>query len=181
MNPGQAERISVTFLKRILAPRRRPGEMAALYDAIVAQARRPHWYAEGGVPDTLDGRFEMVAGVLALVLIRLEALGAPAREPAARLTELFVADMDGQLRQSGIGDLVVGKHVGRMMSHLGGRIAAYRDGLAGGDVAGALARNLYRGAAVPEAALAHGVDGMRGLAARLATRDLPALLTGDLG
>ena len=83
------------------------------------------------VPDTVDGRFDMIAAVLCTVLLRLE------REPeglatTAPLTERFVDDMDGQLRQIGIGDIVVGKHIGKMMSMLGGRLGAYRDGLARG-------------------------------------------------
>ncbi|MEI4584072.1 hypothetical protein WAC45_27695, partial [Klebsiella pneumoniae] len=53
--------------------RRREAEAAfPLYDAVVARAREPHWYLDGGVPDTLDGRFDMVAAVLAMVLLRLE-------------------------------------------------------------------------------------------------------------
>ena len=105
-----------TLFKRLLGGRRDARPLVPLYDAIVRAARQPHWYVEGQVPDTLDGRFDMVSTMLSLVLLRLEALGEPAREPSARLTELFVTDMDGQLRQHGIGDLVVGKHVGRMMS-----------------------------------------------------------------
>ncbi len=136
----------------------------ALYDAIVGVARRPHWYVEGRVADTLDGRFDMVSSVLALVLLRLETLGEAGRGPSARLTELFITDMDGQLRQRGIGDLVVGKHIGRMMGQVGGRLAAYRDGLAtGGDLAGAIDRNIYRGAAVPVEASAHVEQGLRAL------------------
>src|SRR5262249_27361311 len=158
----------VTLFKRILGPRADADALAPLYDAIVAQARRPHWYRDGAVPDTLDGRFDMVSSVLALVLLRLEALGEPAREPSARLTERFISDMDGQLRQRGIGDLVVGKHVGRMMSQLGGRLSAYRDGLAeGGDLAGAIDRNIHRGADVPVAARLHVEQGLRALVAAL--------------
>ena len=154
---------------------------AALYASLVAVARRPHWYVEGAVPDTFDGRFDMVSSLLALVLLRLEALGEPARGPSARLTELFVTDMDGQLRQRGIGDLVVGKHIGRMMGQVGGRLAAYRDGLAaGGDLAGAIDRNIYRGAAVPADARAHVGHGLRALAADLGERDLAAILAGDI-
>lgn len=120
-----------------------------LYDAIVARARAPRWYEAGAVPDTVDGRFDMVAAVLALVLLRLE--GDPAHGPAsARLTERFVTDMDGQLREMGIGDIGVGKHIGKMMAMLGGRIGAYRDGLAAGALVPALERNLYRGSS-PEA------------------------------
>jgi cytochrome b pre-mRNA-processing protein 3 len=155
--------------------------LAPLYAAIVAAARQPHWYVAGGVPDSFDGRFDMVSSVLALVLLRLETLGEPGRGPSARVTELFVSDMDGQLRQRGIGDLVVGKHIGRMMSQVGGRLAAYRAGLApGGDLAGAIDRNIYRGATVPVAAASHVEQAFRALAAGLDSRDLPTILAGDI-
>ena len=171
-----------TLFRRFLGQRGDGDAPAALYDAIVAVARRPHWYIAGSVPDTFDGRFDMVSSVLALVLRRLEALGEAGRGPSARVTELFVSDMDGQLRQRGIGDLVVGKHVGRMMSQLGGRLAAYRDGLAaGGDLDGAIDRNIFRGADVPGAARAHVEQGLRALASALDSRDLSAILAGDIG
>jgi len=170
-----------TLFKRLLGGRRDARALVPLYDAIVREARQPHWYVEGQVPDTLDGRFDMVSTVLSLVLLRLEALGEPAREPSARLTELFVTDMDGQLRQHGIGDLVVGKHIGRMMSQVGGRLTAYREGLAdGGDLSGAIARNVYRGAEVTDAAKTHVEARLRAHAAGLETRDLAALMAGDI-
>ena len=81
-----------------------------LYHAVVAEGRQPHWYLQGGVPDTLDGRFDMIVAILAQALMRLEALGAA--QESVWLTELFIDDMDGQLRQEGIGDVVVGKHIG---------------------------------------------------------------------
>lgn len=172
----------MTFFKRIFGQRVDNSALVPLYNAIVTDARQPHWYVDGAVPDTLDGRFDMVSGVLALALLRLEAAGDPGREPAARLTEIFITDMDGQLRQSGIGDLVVGKHIGRMMSQLGGRLSAYRDGLGeGGDLAGPLDRNLYRGAEVPAEARAHVERAFRDRVARLAARDVQAVLAGDLG
>jgi cytochrome b pre-mRNA-processing protein 3 len=170
-----------TLFKRLLGGRDGAGAPVPLYDAIVRTARAPHWYVEGQVPDTIDGRFDMVSTVLSLVLLRLEALGEPARGPSARLAELFVSDMDGQLRQRGIGDLVVGKHVGRMMGQLGGRLTAYREGLAqDGDMAGAIARNVHRGADVADSAKAHVEAQLRQLATDLDARDLPALLAGDL-
>lgn len=153
--------------------------LAPLYRAIVAEARDPDWYRAAAVPDTLDGRFDMVAAVLALVLIRLEAVGEAAA--AALLTERFIADMDAQLRERGIGDLVVGKHVGRMMSALGGRIAAYREALAGPeDLDDALARNLYRGVPPAPAALAHAAARLRALHLALAAKAPAALLGGSL-
>lgn len=150
-----------------------------LYQAIVAQARQPHWYLDGAVPDTVDGRFDMVAAILSTVLLRLETDPAAA-EPSARLTERFVDDMDGQLREAGIGDVVVGKHMGRMMAMLGGRLGAYRDGWAAGDLRPALVRNLYRGDASSEAAVAHVAARLGGLRERLAALALPDLLAGRL-
>ena len=151
-----------------------------LYDAVVSQARAPHWYLDGGVPDTLDGRFDMVAAVLSMVLLRLESEPAGA-EPIVQLTERFVDDMDAQVRQIGFGDMVVGKHVGRMMGMLGGRLGAYRDGLAGtGDLDAALVRNIWRGEPPAAAALAHTRDGLRALRGALDQVPLDALLRGEM-
>lgn len=131
-------------------------EADALYAAVVARARAPHWYVEGSVPDTIDGRFDMIAAVLAMVLLRLEASdGEAERTLSASLAECFIDDMDAQLRQQGVGDIMVGKHIGRMMGMLGGRLGAYREGVAGGDLDGALVRNLYRGEAPAAHALGH--------------------------
>jgi len=168
----------VTLFKRILGPRVDADAFAPLYAAIVAEARRPHWYRDGAVPDTIDGRFDMVSTVLALVLLRLEALGEPARESSARVTELFISDMDGQLRQRGIGDLVVGKHIGRMMSQVGGRLGALRDAFAGGDLDGAIDRNIYRGAVPGEAARAAVRERLTSLRARLAAMPAAELVAG---
>lgn len=153
--------------------------LRALYAAIVARGREPHWYVEGAVADTVDGRFDMIAAVLSLVLLRIEELGGA--EDSARLAEVFVDDMDGQLRQIGIGDLVVGKHIGRIMSALGGRMGAYRAALAGtASLEETLVRNLYRGEAPSPAALVHVTQRLRGLAADLAALDLDMLRAAKL-
>ena len=154
-------------------------DQRALYAAIVARGRERHWYLDGAVADTVDGRFDMIAAVLSLVLLRLEALDAA--DDSARLAEVFVEDMDGQLRQIGIGDLVVGKHIGRIMSALGGRMGAYRAALAGeGSFEDALVRNLYRGEAPAPQALAHVAGALRELASNLAALDLSALRAARL-
>ncbi len=143
----------MSLLSRLLRPsepRLRP-----LYTAAVAAARAPAWYL-AGVPDTREGRFDMLAAVVALILLRLEAEGGgAARHDSAELTELFVADMDGSLRQMGIGDLVVGKHVGKMMAVLASLLDAFRDS-AGDAVAWrqAVRRNIFRDAPPSEAQLA---------------------------
>lgn len=151
---------------------------------MVARARQPHWYVEGAVPDTVDGRFDTIAAVLAFVMLRLEETPEGAA-PSAMLAERFVDDMDGQLRQLGIGDIVVGKHIGKMMAMLGGRLGAYRDGLAGpegekGGIDAALVRNLYRGDAPAPQALAHVRDSLLQFRAALADAPVARLIEGDL-
>lgn len=155
------------------------GTAPALYDAVIARGRAPHWYVEGQVPDTIDGRFDMIAAVLSLVIIRLEAEPEGVAHSAV-LTEVFIEDMDGQLRQIGIGDIVVGKHVGRMMAALGGRIGAYREGLAAGDLGPALARNLYRGEPPADDAVAHVAAKLVALHAALAATSIESLAAGTI-
>ena len=146
-----------------------------LWNAVVAAARAPHWYLTGQVPDTLDGRFDMVSLVLALVLHRID--DDPDQALAGvELTELFVADMDGQMRQIGFGDMVVGKQVGRMVGALGGRLGAYRAPDGSAALEEALVRNLWRGKAAPDAGLAHVLAGIAELRAGLAAMPVETLI-----
>lgn len=155
------------------------GSAPQLYAAIVAEGRQPHWYEAGAVPDTIDGRFDMIAAVMSLVLLRLEQ-DESAIPFSTQLTEVFIDDMDGQLRQIGIGDIVVGKHVGKMMGMLGGRLGAYREALAADRLGEALVRNLYRGEAPAAEALAHVEAGLRALRARLTDTPVATLVGGAL-
>jgi cytochrome b pre-mRNA-processing protein 3 len=123
---------AMNLLARLFAKPADPREdVLPLWHAVVALAREPHWYAECGVADTVPGRFDMVSAVLALVLVRMERDGDLARETAP-LTELFVDDMEAQLRELGVGDIVVGKHIGKLVGALGGRINSYNAGLVNG-------------------------------------------------
>jgi cytochrome b pre-mRNA-processing protein 3 len=165
------------LIERLFRPKRE--EAAALYAAIVAKGREPHWYLDGGVADSVDGRFDMIAAVLCLVLLRLE--GDPdGPAPSAHLAERFVDDMDGQLRQIGIGDIVVGKHIGRMMGMLGGRLGAYRAALEANDLDPALIRNLYRGTPPRPEALAHVRGRLTALRDALTAVPTRALVAGKL-
>ncbi|WP_432768648.1 MAG: ubiquinol-cytochrome C chaperone [Sphingopyxis sp.] len=149
-----------------------------LWNAVVAAARAPHWYAEGTVPDTLDGRFDMVSLVLALVLHRIDDDPAQGRA-GVELTELFVTDMDGQMRQIGFGDMVVGKQIGRMVGALGGRLGAYRAPDGSDELAAALVRNLWRGQAPAAAGLAHVMAEVAALRAALASMPVGDLVVAD--
>ena len=149
--------VRTSLLSRLLGPRDDGlGAVRPLWHRVVELARAPAWYAHGHIADSVAGRFDAITLVLALVMLRIER--APGLgEAAARLTELFVTDMDGQLRETGVGDLVVGKHVGRLVGALGGRLGALREALGGGEdsggdgaVAAVVARNVT---------LADGADG----------------------
>jgi cytochrome b pre-mRNA-processing protein 3 len=133
------------ILSRLFTSKPDPREtLRPLWHRVVEISREPEWYAACGVADSVAGRFDTITAVLALVLIRLERDGDCAAE-SALLAELFVEDMDGQLRESGIGDLVVGKHVGKLMASLGGRLGAYRAALANsaeGPLEAAVQRNV---------------------------------------
>lgn len=169
----------MTFIQRLFGKTDDPrAAYRPLYDAIVARGREPIWYLDGA-PDTIDGRFDVITAVLAQVLIRLEADPA-AKQPSVYLAELFVDDMDGQLRQAGIGDIVVGKHIGKMMAALGGRLTVYRE--AGSDVAKlreALVRNVWR-TEDPGAGADAVTARMAGFVAALAATPVEAILGGEI-
>jgi len=177
-DPNETDKQDMGLLKRLFGAQER-GTAPRLYAAIVARARAPHWYAEGQVPDTIDGRFDMIAAVLAMALLRLEEEPAGIA-PSTALAECFIDDMDGQLREIGIGDIVVGKHMGRMMGMLGGRLGAYRAGLAQGALGPALVRNLYRSKPPADAALAHVEARLVALRDALAATPIDALVAGEL-
>jgi cytochrome b pre-mRNA-processing protein 3 len=100
----------------------------------------------------------------------------------AFLTEIFVADMDGQLRELGVGDMIVGKRVGKLMGAFGGRLGAYRDALAETTAPYALTdaarRNLYASSCPAEAQIAHVVKELRAVASRLAAASAEELSAG---
>ena len=103
---------------------------AEIYGAVVTQARNPAFYAEAGVPDTPEGRFEVIVLHLYLLLERLRAAGEPGVEPSRMLIEHLVIDMDDQMREMGVGDLTVPKTVKRAARMLFARTEDYRAALA---------------------------------------------------
>ena len=171
----------MNFLKNMFNRSDDRAEVRPLYAAIIAEARKPEWYEQGSVADSIDGRFDMVSAILALVLIRMESLRDDAHAPSSLLTELFVSDMDDQLRELGIGDIVVGKHIGKMMGALGGRLGAYRDVFEGKAVLKeVLMRNLYRGDAPSPDALIFVEQLLRDRHAQLGQASLTDLRAGKL-
>ena len=100
-----------------------------LYEAVVAQARQPVFFAEWEVPDTVDGRFETVTLHMHLLLRRLKDGGPETTSLAQALFDVMFADMDASLREMGAGDLGVGRRVKQMATGFYGRVAAYDAGL----------------------------------------------------
>jgi len=175
------EGFTVSVLARFF--KSRGPDPVPLYSALVAAARRPGWYRQGRVPDTLDGRFDMLAALVSLALIRLERDGTEGNAAATRLTETFVHDMDGQLREQGVGDVTVGKHIGKMVSALGGRLTAYRAALrteGEEELAAALVRNLYRGNDPGPEAVGYATRALRLAEAGLESRPVAELLMGRI-
>ncbi|MCF8480156.1 MAG: ubiquinol-cytochrome C chaperone family protein [Rhodospirillum sp.] len=134
--------------------RRRRYEDAAhaLYGALVSQARQPVFYEELGVPDTVDGRYDMLVVHLALILRRLSK-GTPnkptdRRSPSARLAQelfdLMFKDMDRNLREMGVSDYKVGKEIKKMARAYYGRALSYETGFKDGSLEKALTENVYR-------------------------------------
>lgn len=152
-------------LKSPFAARRRNRPVLdALYAAIMAAARRPVLYARLGVPDTVEGRYDMVMLHTYLAIDRLRGAGGDAQALAQDLFDHMFRDMDQALREMGVGDMGIGKRIQKMASQFYGRAEAYDAGFAGGDAAleDALARNAYAGVEPP-------ADGVAALAAFMRT------------
>ncbi|MBL28299.1 MAG: hypothetical protein CMM50_12215 [Rhodospirillaceae bacterium] len=170
------------FGRKIGARRRLIEAARTLYDVAVVHARQPVFYTDMGVPDTVDGRFEMLTIHVVLIVGRLSEGGEETQPLAQALFDTMFDDMDRSLREMGVGDLSVGKHIRRMGQGFYGRAAAYETGLRGDDAAleEAIRRNLYgtlRDQAIDSGAIAHY---MRLCAVELTAQPLEALSRGEV-
>jgi len=137
------------FRKPRTAPR---GTIEAIYGMIVTQAREPSFYRDLAVPDTVNGRFDLLVLHLWLVLRRLRATGEAAALSQA-LFDRFCNDMDDNLREMGVGDLTVPKRMQAFGEAFYGRTAAYDLALEAGDepLAQALCKNILNGEGIESA------------------------------
>lgn len=158
-----------------------PARGAALFAALTTEARRPHWFAEGNVPDTLDGRFAVLSTIIALALVRLEREGDSGNRASVALTERFIEVMESEHRELGVGDPTLGRTVRKLVSILAKRTELWRS-MSGGerDWAEATRESLYRDD-VGENALAHSARALRQLLERLAASSLVELEEGTIG
>lgn len=148
--------------------------IGAIYGMIVTRAREPAFYAGYGVPDTVDGRFDLVVLHLWMILRRLGAT-AESQKLAQGLFDHFCSDMDANLREMGIGDMAVPKRMQAFGQAFYGRSTAYDAALAGGHeaLARALDKNVFNGRAFEQARRL--ADYVEASVAKLATIDAATL------
>jgi len=157
-----------------------PKRGAELFGSMTRLARRPHWYVEGEVPDTLDGRFAVLATIVALVLVRLEADGDDGNLVSVALTERFIEVMESEHRELGIGDPTLGKTVRRLVGSLARRTDLWRSATTTDDDWEAAARDSLYKADVGADALAHSASALKRLWAGLKNIPLDDIGQGKL-
>lgn len=153
-----------------------------LYGKAVEQARQTAFYTSMGVPDTVDGRFEMIALHVFLLLRRLKQDDDGANETAQALFDTMFTDMDRGLREMGAGDLGVGRRVKVMAKAFYGRISAYEKGVSSDDgaLAEAVFRNIYRGEESERQNALQMTSYMKRQSEHLAAQTLEDLLEGEV-
>lgn len=166
------------LFRRLTADPRRGIE---LFDAVTAIARRPDWYRQAAVPDTLDGRFAVLATVAALVLVRLERDGAEGDFVAVALTERFVEVMEAEHRELGLGDPSIGKQVRKLVGSLARRAELWRGAVDGkSDWRSAVRESLYQ-ADPSHGALESGAAAAQAIWAELESRSIEQIQEGRIG
>jgi cytochrome b pre-mRNA-processing protein 3 len=162
------------FLFRRLTADPRRG--AALFEAVTRIAREPHWYVEGQVPDTLDGRFAVLSTVIALALVRLEPDGEAGDAVSVALTERFIETMEAEHRELGLGDPTLGKTVRRLVGSLARRTELWRSAE---DAMQAARESMYRHHVATDA-LDHSAAALQRLRADLESASLADIAEGKL-
>lgn len=113
------------FLDRFFRPRTTLAMGQKLYAGVVAQARTPALYESYGVPDTVEGRFELYTVHVFLLLDRLRRQGSRAAETSQALFDTYLSALDDALREMGVGDLSVGKKMRKLGEAFYGRVKSY--------------------------------------------------------
>jgi len=171
------------MFRRLFTRNRRNEAIAySLYGAIVAQARQPALYTDFAVPDTLDGRFDMIVLHGFLLFHRLKDESAENRQVGQDVFDIFLKDMDGTLREMGVGDISVPKKLKKMAEAFFGRIRAYDEALLSGDHAklvDAIERNVFPDGA-PAGAGERIASYVEAAVVTLSAQPLATILSGDL-
>lgn len=144
--------------------------VADIYRLCVEQARRVEFYQNLGVPDTIDGRFDLLLLHVFIIMRRLDT----EKETKQQLFDLMFADMDRSLREMGVGDMSISKKIKPMISAFYGRGQAYQKALGESDemLAASLRRNLYGSTEVTPSVLTQMTDYVRSTVAVLAQQSV---------
>jgi cytochrome b pre-mRNA-processing protein 3 len=158
-----------------------PARGQALFGLAVAEARRPEWFAEGEVPDTVNGRFAVLATLVALISVRLERLGKEGAEASVALTERLVESLDAELREMGLGDPTLGKQVRRLVGSVGARVERWRQLVDSNDAwVGEVRRSLYFDEPARNEAVTSSESALRQLWQRLGASSVVDLCDGRM-
>ncbi len=158
-----------------------PKRGQALFGLAVEEARQTHWFLEGEVPDTVNGRFAVLATVVALMTVRLEREADAGREATVALTERLVETLDAEIREMGLGDPTLGKQVRKLVGAVGGRVERLRNVLAAGESwTNEVRRSVYSEEAASAEGLAHTESRLKALWRRLEESSLEELAEGKL-
>jgi cytochrome b pre-mRNA-processing protein 3 len=157
-----------------------PHRGTALFDAVTAKAREPHWYVEGTVPDTLDGRFAVLTTITALVLARLEQAGERGSGASVALTERFIEVMESEHRELGLGDPTLGKTVRKLVGSLARRTELWRLAVEGQRGWNEAARNSLYKEGVSTDGLLHSAEALKTFWSKVQGTSVVALEEGRL-
>ena len=151
-----------------------------LFAAATDEARLPHWYREGAVADTIDGRFAALATVVSLIILRLEREGQSGDALSVALTERFIAVMESEHRELGLGDPTLGRTVRKLVGSLARRTELWREAEGGKRPwLEATIESLHR-EPPPDQAARHDLEALQAFRLRLERVDLAALAEGRL-
>lgn len=153
----------------------------AMFDLVVGEARRPHWFVEGRVPDTVNGRFAVLATIVALTMLRLEGEGAAGEQASIALTERLVESLDTEIREMGVGDPTLGKQVRRLVGAVSGRVDRWRPLLDSDESwSDEIRRSLYLGEDADADAIEHSERELRRIWQRLGDASVAQLMDGRM-
>lgn len=157
-----------------------PVDARRLFAMLTAIAREPHWYVDGGVPDTIDGRFAVLASVTALALVRLEAEGKDGDPLSAALTGRFAEVMDSEHRELGLGEPTLGKTVLKLVGALARRVDLWRSVEPGPTAWADAAKRSLQLDGASEIAAHHSADSLAALHTAFAKMSIVSLSEGEM-
>jgi cytochrome b pre-mRNA-processing protein 3 len=153
-----------------------------LFDLALAESGRPDWFIAGEVPDTVNGRFAVLATVIALITVRLEREGPDGELASVSLTERLVEALDVEIREMGIGDPTLGKQVRKLVGAVSGRVERFRALVASNASWNAeVRRSVYLDEPVQDDAVAFSEAALRAFWSRLSESELGQLAEGKIG